>query len=175
MTLPTGAEPGSNNEPRTFTQDQVNALLADDRRKNAAKYADYTDLKEKAGKFDALQSDLQTDQQRWEQERDQLRASASASAAELARYKAAAAVGLPSDLIEFITATDAEQAEAQAKKLLERMGGDQPGRGQQPPSGGPQPPAGGGLDQGTRRPVTSGGMDAGRERARARFGKTQGT
>ena len=45
-------------ENRTFTQDEVNAIVADRLARERAKYADYDDLKAQAGKTDALQQQL---------------------------------------------------------------------------------------------------------------------
>jgi len=39
-------------EVKTFTQDQVNAFMAEEKRKTQATFADYDDLKAKAEKFD---------------------------------------------------------------------------------------------------------------------------
>lgn len=39
-------------QPSTFTQEQLNTILAEDRRKNSAKFADYDELKRKAAEFD---------------------------------------------------------------------------------------------------------------------------
>lgn len=43
-------------EPRTFTQDEVNAIVADRLTRERAKYADYDDLKDKAGRADEADS-----------------------------------------------------------------------------------------------------------------------
>ena len=43
-------------EPRTFTQDEVNAIVADRLTRERAKYADYDDLKGKAGRADEADS-----------------------------------------------------------------------------------------------------------------------
>ena len=45
-------------ENRTFTQDEVNDIVADRLARERAKYADYDDLKAQAGKTDALQQQL---------------------------------------------------------------------------------------------------------------------
>ena len=45
-------------ENRTFTQDEVNAIVADRLARERAKYADYEDLKGKAAKADTLQQQL---------------------------------------------------------------------------------------------------------------------
>ena len=55
----TTQEAESTTQPQTFTQEDVNRIVA----KRVAKYSDYEDLKEKAAKFDAAEeankSDLQ--------------------------------------------------------------------------------------------------------------------
>lgn len=54
------SETNENGEPtpaeqKSFTQEQVNALLADQKRKIGDKYADYDDVKAKAAKFEDLE------------------------------------------------------------------------------------------------------------------------
>lgn len=51
-------------KPQTFTQEQVNTMLAEQKRKHGEKYADYDDLKAKAGKFDELEEQSKTDLQK---------------------------------------------------------------------------------------------------------------
>lgn len=41
--------------PKTFTQDEVNSLLAREKREQQAKFSDYEDLKAKAAKYDELE------------------------------------------------------------------------------------------------------------------------
>lgn len=48
-------------ETRTFTQEQVNALLAEQKRTVAAKFGDYDDLKAKASKLDEIEKASQTE------------------------------------------------------------------------------------------------------------------
>lgn len=50
----------SRQEERTFTQAELNAIVADRLTRERAKYADYDKLKDKAGKADALQQQLDT-------------------------------------------------------------------------------------------------------------------
>lgn len=57
-------EPQPTDTPKTFTQDQVNALLATEKRKFGEKYADYDALKEKATKFDDLEQSSKTELQK---------------------------------------------------------------------------------------------------------------
>jgi hypothetical protein len=108
-------------EGKTLTQaevdKQIEARLARERRK----FADYDDLKKKAGQYDKIQESQKTELQKKE---DRI----AAQAIELQRYKvaeirvaAAKAAGLDPDLAEFITAAGADEAEEQAKKLAERF------------------------------------------------------
>lgn len=46
--------------PKTFSQTELNALLAEERRKAQARYTDYDDLKQKAADFDKLQREQET-------------------------------------------------------------------------------------------------------------------
>lgn len=50
--------------PKTFTQDELNTLLADERRKTEGKYADYETLKADAAKLKKLEGENATEQER---------------------------------------------------------------------------------------------------------------
>lgn len=49
---------GGGEPPKTFTQDEVNAFLAKERKKLETKYADFDDVKTKAGKVTELEAQL---------------------------------------------------------------------------------------------------------------------
>jgi len=51
-------------ETKSFTQEQVNALLADTKRKEREKFADYDDVKAKASKLDELEQSSKTELQK---------------------------------------------------------------------------------------------------------------
>lgn len=51
-------------EPKSFTQDQVNALLAEQKRKDTAKFADYDDLKAAKTELDKLREESKTELQK---------------------------------------------------------------------------------------------------------------
>lgn len=51
-------------QPKTFTQEQVNALIASEKRKLGEKFADYDDLKTKATQFDQLEQDSKSELQK---------------------------------------------------------------------------------------------------------------
>lgn len=48
-------------ESKTFTQDEVNSLLAAEKRKASERFADYDDVKSKALKFDEFEASSRTD------------------------------------------------------------------------------------------------------------------
>jgi hypothetical protein len=52
---------GGEQQARTFTQEQVNALLAKQKREDAAKFGDYDDLKTKAAELDQLKQASKTE------------------------------------------------------------------------------------------------------------------
>ena len=58
-------------ENRTFTQDEVNAIVADRLTRERAKYADYDDLKGKAGRADEADSRAAALQQQLDAMRDE--------------------------------------------------------------------------------------------------------
>lgn len=87
-------------ENRTFTQDEVNAIVADRLARERAKYADYDDLKAKAGKTDALQQ--------------QLDAIAADKARREMKQKVSDATGVPVDLL---TGETEEACTAQAQAI----------------------------------------------------------
>lgn len=49
---------GEQQEPRTFTQEEVNSIVADRLNRERAKYADYDDLKAKASQYDTTKAQL---------------------------------------------------------------------------------------------------------------------
>ena len=51
-------------QPKTFTQEQVNALIASEKRKLGEKFADYDDLKAKATQFEQIEQSTKTDLQK---------------------------------------------------------------------------------------------------------------
>ncbi len=86
---------------RTFTQDEVNTIIADRLTRERAKYADYDDLKTKAQQFDTTKAEL-----------DALNA---ANAQRDMRARVAAATGVP---VELLTGDTEEACTAQAQAAL---------------------------------------------------------
>lgn len=116
---------GANAPEQTFTQAQVNAIVAERLSRDRARYADYETLKEKAAAYDAAEeaskSELQKAQDAAAKAQAELDALKRANAVRAMREQAAKDAGLSTDMIEFLTGSDAEACAAQAKKLAERI------------------------------------------------------
>lgn len=101
-------------ETKTFSQDEVNTLLAAEKRKIRSQFEDYDSIREKA----ELASELET---------QLAEAVARADSAEVANLKYSVAIdkGVPADLL---TGNTAEELEAHAEKLLSFRGEMPPAR-----------------------------------------------
>ena len=111
----TQGAPQETPEPQTFTQDDVNRIVA----KRVAKYADYDELKQKAAKFDeqveAGKSELQKATEKATSLQAELDALKQAEAIRTMREEVASAKGVPAKLL---TGKTAEECESQAADLL---------------------------------------------------------
>lgn len=117
----TGGTPGndSGQEVRTFTQEEVNAVVESRLAKERKKYEDYETLKEKAGKYDEQQnagkSDLQKANERADNLQKQLDALKNANTISQTRAKVSKETGVPAELL---TGEDEESCKAQADAIL---------------------------------------------------------
>ena len=111
-TTPSGAE-------KTFTQADVERIIADRLKREREKYADYDDLKAKAAEADTSKSDLQklTDRVTAAEKR-----AADAEAKQL-RAEVAQAKGLTAAQAKRLTGSSKEELEADADDLLAAFGG----------------------------------------------------
>lgn len=152
---------------RVFTQDELNRILAEDRRKNAEKFADYDDLKAKASKLDEQEAENQTELQKAiaraekaERERDDEKRTRELAEHQVLAANVALAKGVP---VAHISGTTREELEASADQLIAWRGGQ---KVNPPQVGAVIPPAGTG-ETGPR----TGPAVPGRERAAARHQK----
>ena len=104
-------------EERTFTQSEMNAIIQDRLARERGKYADYEALKAKADQFDAAEqagkSELQRATERAEALQRQLDELNRSNTIQAARAAAAAATGVPAELLTGETEeVCTEQAEA---------------------------------------------------------------
>lgn len=123
-------------ETATFTQDQVNALIAKEKGKIQSKYSDYGDLKAAASKLaeieEASASELEKAQKKAAEYEKQL----ASTQADLLRRDVLLEKGLDPKVSPLLTGSDRETLEAQADLILENT-----------------KPATAEFDGGTREPV----------------------
>ena len=90
-------------EPRTFTQEEVNSFLAKDRKQMEEKYSDYAELKEKAARLDQIEEDAKTELQKATEKAEKLQAEISAmkhtEEIRNIRDKVAQTTGVPAGLL----------------------------------------------------------------------------
>lgn len=120
---------GTGGEQQVLTQEHVNKLLASQKREIEGKYAGFDELKDKAGKFDALSETAKTDIERFQDqlkstssERDTFKTENASLKTQLTRQQVAAKEGLDPDLWDRVTGSTAEEIEADVKKLVEKFG-----------------------------------------------------
>lgn len=106
-------------DQKTFTQDELNAIVNDRLGREKAKYSDYEDLKAKADKFDQLEEANKTELQKITDKatalENELKALKKANEIQKVRAEVAKAQNVPADLL---TADTKEECEAQAKQIL---------------------------------------------------------
>lgn len=107
-------------EPRTFTQEELDKIVGERLQRERAKYADFEALKEKAAKFDAAEeaqkSELQKANERAEALQKELNSLKHADTVRSIREKVATETGVPANLLN---ADDEEGCKVQAKAILE--------------------------------------------------------
>ena len=107
-----------NEQPKTFTQEEVNAIVAERLNRDRQKFADYETLKEKAGKFDEMQEANKTELQKATDKANALEQELTAlkKAAEVQeiRQKVSTETGVPANLL---TAATEDECKAQAESI----------------------------------------------------------
>lgn len=111
----TSPDAGQSREPRMFSQDQVNTLLAEEKRKAKPKYADYEELKAKAAQFDQAREDVKSDLQRAIERAEEAENTLAQREHQLLVAEIAADKGVPAGNL---TGTTREELEASADALL---------------------------------------------------------
>lgn len=106
---------------RTFTQDEVNSFLAEQKRELRGKYSDYDDLKVAAGKYQEWEQSQKSELQRATEERDSLKQELEKLQAESLRNSVAQERGIPTHLASRLRGATKEELEADADELLEAI------------------------------------------------------
>lgn len=126
----------------TFTQQQVNDLIAREKGKIQAKYEGFDDLKAKAARLDEIEAENATELEKANKAKTKAEQDAAEAKTKLLRYEVAQEKEVPAKLVPLLTATDKEGLEAQADLILENAKPDNPdfdgGARQAPPD--PQTP-----------------------------------
>lgn len=104
---------------QTFSQEQVNALLAEQKRKVSERFAGFDDLKAKAEKFDEAQEAAKSEQERAADAARRAQEEANAARSEALRYKAAATHKVDADYFDLLGGGTEEEITGRA----ERVGG----------------------------------------------------
>lgn len=104
---------------KTFTQEEVNAMIGRRVNEVTSKYADYDSLKEKAGKYDEIQESSKTELQKANDRADELQKQldtlTKANTVRDAREKVSKETDVPVDLL---TGDDEATCKAQAEAIL---------------------------------------------------------
>lgn len=132
---PSTDPPGSQDASRTFTQADLDRIVADRIKRERDKYADYNDLKQSAQRLSELEDAQKTEAQRLTEAREAEQAARTAAEeraqqAELNLLKREVAdqVGLPASLAARIQGGTAEELKADAEALLKTVAPAAPGR-----------------------------------------------
>lgn len=103
----------------TFTQAQVNDLIAKEKGKIQSKYGDYADIKAKAAKLEEIENANASELEKAQKKAAEAERIANESTAKLLRFEVANDLEVPAKLVPLLTATDREGLEAQANLILE--------------------------------------------------------
>lgn len=105
-------------ETKTFTQDELNAIVNDRLGREKAKYSDYEAMKAKAAKYDELEEANKTELQKASEKvsalQDELNAIKKQNEIRDIRAEVAKEMGIPAELL---TAENREDCETQAKAI----------------------------------------------------------
>lgn len=104
---------------KTFTQAEMDAIIEGRLAREKQKYADYEDLKEKAGKYEVLKNSSKTEAEKTAEQiadlQKQLEGLTKEKTVSQARSKVAAEMKVP---VELLTGEDEETCKKQAKAIL---------------------------------------------------------
>lgn len=112
-----------NEAPKTFTQQELDAIVSDRLKRERAKFEGFEDYKTKAMKFDEMEeankSELEKANERVNALETELKSLKKAEEVRLIREKVAKEAGIPAASIGLITGETEEACQAQAKAILE--------------------------------------------------------
>lgn len=119
QTTPEGGDKGgtSGNYTPPATQAELDRIISERIARERAKYADYSDLKAKAAKFDELTEAQKSEIQRVTERADAAERALAERTAEALRLRVAAKHGISGEYLELLHGGDEESLEANAARL----------------------------------------------------------
>lgn len=151
---PEGGTPGGDTPPADefkaiTSQEDLNKVLEDRLKRERAKFADYKDVKAKAAEFDKAQAANQSEAEKTSARITELEKALTATRTESTRLRIATAHGITDadDIELFLTGTDEETLNRQAKRLEAREA-DRKKTGNHVPREGNNPTPGGDDERG---------------------------
>lgn len=122
-----GNEPGGSTSDAgdEFTppssQEELNRIIEKRLERERSKFADYDDLRKRAAKLDEIEAEQMSEVERAQKRAEEAEAAAEKARTEMLRFRVASKHGISSEDAElFLTASDEETLEAQAKRLADR-------------------------------------------------------
>lgn len=101
------------------SQEDLNRIIADRVSRERGKFADYSDIKAKAEKFEQLEAEKLTETQKLQAQLDELSGKAAAAEKANARLSVIAAEGIPAEYQDLVHGDTPEALSASAKKAKE--------------------------------------------------------
>jgi hypothetical protein len=102
----------------TFSQAQVNDLIAKEKGKYQAKLEGYSDLKAKAAKLDEIEAANASEIEKAQAKATKAEQAAAQAEAKLTRFEVAAEKQIPADALDLLNGSSREELEASAEKIL---------------------------------------------------------
>ncbi len=117
----------NDNQDKTFTQAELDAIIGDRLSRERAKYADYETIKDKASKYDEMEeankSELQKAQEKTAELQTKLDSMTKQNEIRAIKEKVSSATGVP---ISLLSADTEEECTTQANAILSFAGGKKP-------------------------------------------------
>ncbi len=114
----TGDDQDQSQGPRTFTQEELNKLIADRVGRERAKYADYGDMKRKAAELDQIEEAQKTEAQKQAERNAEADRKSAEADRKLAIADVAGKLSVPAAILSGPTANTPEAIEAFAQAVL---------------------------------------------------------
>lgn len=105
--------------PTTFTQEQVNDLIAKEKGKIQSRYEGFDEFKAKAEKLDEIESQNQSELEKLTGNLTKTEEAKKAAESKLLRFEVATEKKVPAEAVDFLSGSTREELEVSADKLLE--------------------------------------------------------